>query len=199
MGINVNGAKEKLDVARAKKGQMKQSKMKHTHKMDYINASLTVLNSVADLTNTIFTAKQETKRLRLQSELRQSELAQELDVLKVNLEEKRAKMAVKVEKMRLQHEERMKELDNQLTLAQDQEETKRLQLQQAHTERMEVLAMQREMLHFIMEAYKRQADQFFNGHVSAGFEEIGRQMQACITTINTALQVPTSPQYIDMP
>ena len=91
MGFNMGKAKEKMNKSKSTKESLKQTKLKHQHKMDYINSSITVINSLADLTNTIFTAKEETKRVHLQSKNRQAELTQELELLKVKLEEKRKK------------------------------------------------------------------------------------------------------------
>lgn len=199
MGLNINKSKEKLAGAQNFKDSMKQSKMQHNQKMDYINSSITVISSIAELTNTILSAKEETKRQRIQAETRQKELEQQLDLLKTELDIKRIEMEKEVATMRIQSDEQVKKLDYKLGKIQEKEETKRLKINKEHEARMALLNMQREVLHMVMGLYQQHATDFSNAQVYHSFEDIGRQMQACIMTINTALQVRATSNYIDMP
>lgn len=190
MGLDINKAKNKVKNARAtntKSGS--KPKLKHNEKMDYINSGITVVNSLAELTNTILNSKEETRRAKIDADLRQAELNSDLEKMKVDLSEKTEKMKVELEKARLNQQEKLKEIDAEIHKVEQTEMTKREMLKYDHEQRMEVLRMQREVLSTIMGIYKKYYEDLFSGKSTLIFpEDIGQQMQNCIRTINTALQ-----------
>ncbi|AHN24400.1 hypothetical protein [Lysinibacillus varians] len=190
MGIDINKAKDKVKNARAtntKSGS--KPKLKHNEKMDYINSGITVVNSLAELTNTILNSKEETRRAKIDADSRQAELNSDLAKMRIDLSEKTEKMKMKLERARLNQQEKLKEIDAEIHKVEQTEMTKREMLKYDHEQRMEVLGMQREMLNTIMAIYKKYYEDLFSGNSTLIIPgDIGQQMQQCIRTINTALQ-----------
>ena len=203
MGLNINKAKQNLNSAKKATEKVEDTldhlNVHHSHKMDYINSAFTVINSITDLTNKIYTSKQETKQNQIASDLRQKELQYDLDKLIVELDYKRDELATEVQKLRVEQQQQAQQLKYTFQTEREKEITKRLKNEQDHQARMAVLATQKQILNLIANAYEKHAYLYFNGDLSAGFVEVSRQMQACISTINTALQAPTNNHYIDMP
>lgn len=203
MGLDINKAIDKVkNVKETNAKTSSKTKIKHNQKMDYINSGITVINTLSELTNTILNSKEETKRSKIAADLQQAELNSDLEKMRIELSGKSEKMKSKLEKVRLKQQERLKEIDAEIHKVEQTEMTKREMIKFEHEQRMEVLGMQREMLNTIMAIYKKYYDELFNGNSILVFpEDIGHQMQRCITTINTALQpvaIGSKELYLDI-
>lgn len=203
MGLNINKAKQKLNSAKKPAQKVEDTleylNARHSHQMDYINSAVTVINSITDLTNKIYASKQETKQSQIAADLRQNELQHDLDKLIIELDYKRDELTTEVEKIRIEKQQEARQLDHVFQTVREKEITKRLKNEQEHKERMMVLATQKQIFDLIANAYEKHAHLYFSGDLSAGFVEVSKQMQACISTINTALQTPANTHYIDIP
>jgi len=203
MGLNINKAKQKLNsakkTAQKEEDTLEHVNARHSHQMDYINSAVTVINSITDLTNKIYASKQETKQSQIAADLRQNELQHDLDKLIIELDYKRDELTTEVEKIRIEKQQEARQLDHVFQTEREKEITKRLKNEQEHKERMMVLATQKQILDLIANAYEKHAHLYFSGDLSAGFVEVSKQMQACISTINTALRTPANTHYIDIP
>lgn len=204
MGINFDNIKSKVKQSNENTSKANSSgkstvgsttnnkatnKTPHSQKMDYITAGIDVTNSVIGLVKTIGVARQESKRMELNLQEKQMELDADLEKLKTELTLNLEKLKANSEETREQTKVKLKEIDASRQDMVETEKTKRMQIEKNHEERMHVLETQRHMLTKVMELYTKYYEYLFAGRTDIQFPaDLPRNIQTCISTLNTALQ-----------
>lgn len=208
MGINLDNIKSKVKNSNENNSKVKSSKAKtdsskttnkqigkspNMKNMDYIDSGLEVTKSVIELVDTITKARQESKRMELNLQMKQVELETDLEKLRMELTLNLEKIKVSSQKTREQTELKLKEIGASIYGMAETEKTKRIVINKNHEERMHVLETQRHMLTKIMELYTKYYEYLFAGRTDIQFPaDLPHSIQTCISTLNTALQ--TNPQ-----